>query len=425
MCTYTFTSEHVYFESLWSDLYTIIMRANIIIRVCEEADFLEEADRQRMMCEALFLRAHAYYYLVCFWGNVPLITEAMEKFDYTLPRASLHQVYQQITEDLEYASVEGRLTEERRSDLPSRVSRYAAKGLLGKIYLTMASYKESGKVEGYDRITETVRELYQKANQELKDIILTSSFELVIPYSAAFEISEKSGNKEALFEIFFGPGELGSGWSRDAYGGYGDGNGIDLRLYGSYCGKRNMLPVGSFVRTYQNGDSRYNWNIQDSTIVLNNGVWSRARISNVESMFIPKFRQGAWNEILSHGYGQCENNYPILRYADVLLMYVETELKLNNGTATENAVREINKVIQRARYPKVETDTPEFPDYTINTLTFEALMAERARELCYEPHRKIDLLRTGRLEEALENSSYKDPLTNFQSFHYLYPIPAY
>lgn len=431
LCCYTFTSEHQYFENMWANLYTVVMRANTILMECDRADYLSDADYKRIRSEALFLRAQAYYFLVTNWGDVPLITEPAENgFDYTLPREPLVKVYGQIVEDLTYASTRGHLPETRPEDAPSRATRYAALGLLGKTYLTMASFKESGVVGGYDAIAESEELLYGKARDAFEYIMDYSDYELVPVYGDNFFPAAKESNTEAIFEIWFGSGELGSSWPRDILGGYGTVKGsgnpsTDLRLNGAYCGKRNLVPAGSFINTYRKGDGRREWNIQDFSITLIDGVWKQTPITKVESMFAPKFRQGAWNEIIKHAYSQCENNYTLMRYADILLMYAETELKLNGGRANQKAVDAVNRIVRRARYPKTAAETPEFPDYTTATLTFEALMDERAKELCFEPIRRIDLARTGLLEEKVLGSSFTGAKQNFASHHYLFPIPAY
>lgn len=431
-CTYTFTSEEESIGTAWSVLYSIIMRANLILDVTEKADFLSGNDKHKIASECKFLRAYAYYILVCLWGDVPLFTEAMEDFDYTAGRTPIHQVYAQIVEDFQYAATPGYLPNEKAKDTAARVTHYAAVTLLGKVYLAMASYKEiitkdaaiREIIPGYLLIPETIEQLYTNANTQLKDVIDHSPFTLTTTYADAFKVSAKAANTESIFEIFFGPGELGSGWSREVYGGYGDGGGIDLRLFGAYCGKRNVSPAGSFVNLYKTGDSRFSWNIQDSTITYADGIWKRAKITNTASMFMPKYRQGEWNELLTHGYGECANNYPMIRLADVLLMYAETEIKLNNGTATPAAVNEVNRLINRARYPLTAAQTPAFLNYTTATLTFDALMKERAKELCFEELRKIDLLRTGLLEQYLNASNYTGHRGNLKRYHYLYPIPA-
>ncbi len=430
ICSYSFTSEHTYFETLWENFYQIIMRANFIIDECEKADYLTDGEYRQIKSEALFLRAQAYYFLVSSWGDVPLITEALTEFDYSVGREPLSNVWYQIIEDLKYASTYGHLPESTFEGSRYRVSRYAAISLLGKAYLTMASFKETGLIDGYDQIQESVEELYRLAHDEFVEVMDFSPYDLNTNYSENFFPESKSVDVESIFDIAFGPGELGSGWTRDAFGGYGSVSGnnnpsSDLRLDGAYCGKRNLLPTGSFIQTYKEGDGRKDWNIQDFSIKLIDGEWVTAPITNTESMFIPKFRQGAWNELLKNAYGQCENNCKLIRYADILLMYAETEIKLNGGTATQKAVDAVNRIVRRARYPLTAVETPEFPDYTVSTLTFSALMEERARELCFEPVRRIDLVRTGTLEERVKASSYTGAKNNFRYYHYLFPVPAY
>ena len=114
-------------------------------------------------------------------------------------------------------------------------------------------------------------------------------------------------------------------------------------------------------------------------------------------------------------------------------MYTEADMKLNGGTATDKGLDAINRIIQRARgldedgNEILAEDTPELPDYTAETLTFEELMKERARELCFEFWRRHDLVRTGMLEYFLQSRNTTDNVnTNFDpEKNYLLPVPQY
>ena len=127
-------------------------------------------------------------------------------------------------------------------------------------------------------------------------------------------------------------------------------------------------------------------------------------------------------------YSNCPNNILVLRFADVLLMYAEADLMLNNGSPSDEGVEAMNRIVQRARglnqgVAVTEDDTPGFGNY--DTYTLEDVLLERARELCFERWRWYDLARTGMLEHFLENrNGFSTTKTSFDSDkNYLFPVP--
>ncbi len=92
-------------------------------------------------------------------------------------------------------------------------------------------------------------------------------------------------------------------------------------------------------------------------------------------------------------------NFPILRYADVLLMAAEADLNVNGGTPSATAVGYYNKVRRRAfGYNEASSSIPT--GVVVTTFTMNDIMNERSRELCFEGQRKNDLLRWGKMESA-------------------------
>ena len=91
-------------------------------------------------------------------------------------------------------------------------------------------------------------------------------------------------------------------------------------------------------------------------------------------------------------------NFPIIRYADVLLMAAEADLRVN-GSPTAQGVEAYNQVRRRAfGFP------PRIPAATVDVTTFsmQNIMDERSRELCFEGVRRTDLLRWGTLQQAMQ-----------------------
>jgi hypothetical protein len=106
-------------------------------------------------------------------------------------------------------------------------------------------------------------------------------------------------------------------------------------------------------------------------------------------------------------YQAMSNDFPIYRLSDIYLLKAECLMRQNGGTATTDAVKYANYVRTRAGA------TP----YTTATLTLEELLIERARELCWEGHRRQDQVRFGTFSKPWDNK------TNTDAYRDIYPIP--
>jgi len=101
--------------------------------------------------------------------------------------------------------------------------------------------------------------------------------------------------------------------------------------------------------------------------------------------------------VRQQNYTSC--NFPIIRYADVLLMAAEADLNVN-GTPTAQAVEYYNQVRRRAYgYSSVTTPVPGFD---VTTFSLQNIIDERARELCFEGVRQQDLKRWGVMTQELQ-----------------------
>lgn len=128
-------------NGIWSDLYLAIARANNAIKYIPETPGLSDNDANRLMAEARFFRAFAYYYLVRFYGEVPLIVEPYESIeDIYVPGSPIADVYDLIVSDLEFAVNEGGLSDAAMVNNAFRVTQGAAATLLSEVYLTMSGY---------------------------------------------------------------------------------------------------------------------------------------------------------------------------------------------------------------------------------------------------------------------------------------------
>jgi len=111
--------------------------------------------------------------------------------------------------------------------------------------------------------------------------------------------------------------------------------------------------------------------------------------------------------------GFSSSNFPIVRYADVLLMAAEADLKLN-GVPSSTAVEYFNQVRRRAFGRPYKTAAIGFD---VLTFTLQDMVDERARELCFEGQRRNDLIRWGKMEETMRNMIAENAIGLSATYH--------
>lgn len=456
---YKYTADNSeYVEGIYRRLYQLVTRATTVINRSQK---LPETDNvRRMIAEAKALRAWGYFQLVQIYGPVAIVNEEVtSEVDFSIPRSPIKDVYAQIIKDFTEAGLPDVLPDVSAKGRDECVSRYAVKALMAKVYLTMASYKETGKIDallsqigrenyGYGAIDRSVSELYDDAAKYCDTVMMSGIFNLCEQYSSPFCFDNRGQYKnENLWELIWGSQEpVGGNWLK--YYGYqvNYGAGQDLRrLLSNGGGYGQLIYTENIWNAYKKGDTRKSWN-------LGNGCFNYDPLNpdknTSDSFFDPsddegygrqddyrviKFRfndvDSLWAAIKYTDKDNLPITFPMVRYADVLLMYAEALLKANGGTATRAAVDAVNEVRARARgYDVAPEDTPDFPEYTIADLTFDKVFEERKLELCFEAHRKFDCMRIGQMIEKYYEPEYpdkfrQDPTLVDQEYKYLFPIP--
>lgn len=345
------TSEHVY--NYWKAVYHNIARCNVVLM---HLDVVKDAAlKNQYEAEARFIRGYHYFNLVRIYGPVFIVDKRLDAVSaLNYERSTVEDVYTFLTTDLQFAAEH--LPASYPENEKGRLTSWAAKALLAKVRMTRGLYD-----------TET-RHL-------LNDIIEHGGFDLQPSYASVFDINNELNN-EILFTIRYTSGGIGLGspfgnWFAPLQSGAavinGGGNGYNY-------------PTDDLVSSYSSTDSR-----RDVTFALD---YTNEQKIVVDRRYVKKFL----SPVILKEDG--DKDWPILRYADVLLMYAEV---LNEIEGPATALPYINRTRQRAGLTDLTmTDVANKHQMRM------ALEKERRLELAYENHRWFDLIRTGRVIEVMQ-----------------------
>lgn len=380
---------------LYRDIYNTLGSINLTIAKLEGAD-IDANVKSKFEGELRFFRAYYYFLLTQYFGDVILVTgpfsDPSEAFELT--RSPISEVYAQIESDLDVAITS--LPNTVDASEAGRLTKGAALTLSGKFWLT--------------------RKDYARAKTQL-DQVTSLGYDLLPNYADVFGPTNKNHN-ESIFEVQFqGGNDLGeqSGFIYQFYPKFTNG---EVTGFGGVSGGGWNIPTLDIIGDYEDGDLR-------KAISLSEGYTDINTSEFVAIPFIEKFRY-------EHSIqGRPDNNWPIYRYGDVLLMLAEAINEASGPNA--EAYGYLNQVRDRAGLPPVSgLSQDEFRS---------VLLHERRIELAFENHRWFDLRRTMSTSElialfeahaALEKANPTTPRGivpfsagdyEFSAFEILFPIP--
>jgi len=377
---FTVNSSNPALEEIWTMHYKVITLANICTNRIPKIE-MKEALRNRLVGEAKFLRALMYFNLVRMFGNVPLLlNEDEDLYPTNTPVAEIYNAIENDLTDaiaalpLNYPPGNGR----------GRATRGAAYALRAKMYLT--------------------NQQWQKAADDCREVIQSNEYDLWEDFAEVFKHRNRGG-KEAVFSV-----------------GFGDANGAiifwevgqfnvrllppELSVEGVQNAQGWQVPTMYLYNAYENGDRRKE--VTFITEINNNGIIETIR------PYVQKY----WDREMEPKGNESSNDFPVIRYADVLLMYAEANNELDRSSIAHEY---INKIRKRARFNGT-TYLPVVPDYSglSKEQMREAILKERFLELAFEGHRYFDLVRTNQL---IQKVPLAKPGVTPTAKHYLMPIP--
>ena len=366
-------------NNTWNANYQGIQAANIVIEKIQAVN-MDQNLKARFVGEAKFLRALMYFNMVRIFGDVPLVVTVINnpQQGYDYGRESVANVYSQIISDLTEAEESLPFTY-GAADI-GRATKGAAMALLGKVHLTLKNYPE--------------------AAQKLKELIDASgqtNYQILPQYASIFGAANKN-NAESIFEVQFKSSSSGEGSPfTNQFAPIGSGGAVVA--VGNPLGQN--IPTADMNNAYEEDDLRKDVSMRTSYVLNGNTVnhnyvikYSGTPAANLDS----------------------DNNWIVLRYADVLLMYAEA-LNEQGYVADGPAFDYLNQIRNRAGLPS-KTSTNADPNLSVpNQAAFRlAVEQERRVELAFEGHRWFDLIRTDRALDLLSAKGMQPHMS-------IFPIP--
>lgn len=382
---FSYSGGNAHLTSGWKGLFRVVSYANSIINDMPRAAAgkVDQLVIDRALGEARFVRAYCYYMLAEYWGDVPIVensTELVATNNLFLPKNTRSSVLEFVRRDLVFAA-----DNLPAADAPGRVTKWAAKALLAKVHLTLASnLSDAASAENFT-----------KAKDYAADVLTNSGLSLLPNYADLFKI-DNNNNPESLFALQWMEGSYAFGNSRQANWARGSqitGN--------SECWGGGKSATYDFVTSIEPGDKRrsailmslgdhypeirkaeggYTYNIvsrdpNDQNIVLEGA----APVLNNAKKYIVGSAADTDGKV-STGQATAINQY-MIRLADVYLTYAEAALGAAASSSDAQALTYLNAVRQRAGLSAK------------SSFTFADIMRERRVEFGFESMYWFDVKR--------------------------------
>jgi hypothetical protein len=374
--TFTVENNNTNTTAKWNNNYLIISRANVILESIDAVEF-EQTPKDNLKGQTYFLRAFAYFDLVKNFGGVPIFTKPADSYQTTFkPRSGVNEVYDQILSDLAQATT---LLPEKSKQDAGRVTSGSAYTLLGDVYASLNRWQDA-------------------------EIALTKvtglGYSLLPNYRDVFSPTNE-GNAEIIFDVH-----------------YAEGTAQAVSNYLPY----KFLPVLSnpaiitgVTPSASNTDGCYNTPTPDliaayedtladtrfaASIGFHSGPSPLVGVVYNNTPYVKKY-------LFPHSrYRETATNWPVYRYAEVLLLLAEV---INEQNRPNDAVAQLNLVRRRAGLTDIEAVS--------QSAVREAIIKERRIELAFENKRWRDLVRTGKAVATM-NTYGAQVKANPQKYYY-------
>jgi hypothetical protein len=387
----------------WNTLYQGVERANICIEqipaspLYDGGSAADTAAMHRLHGEALTLRAQYLLELVRNWGDVPAqFTPSVSGQNFELPNSDRNATLARLVDDLGIAEklVPWR---SRAGATGERITKGAVKALRARIALYRGGYSLKGQamVRPSDYLT-----YYAIARQECSDLMARPTEHALNPSFLEVFKSINEQRNESANEILFQVGMGGSTAVSDSKLGYYNGPRLQNTsgTYGSTQGAVTVVPT--YFYAFDSTDTRRDVTITTYTIAATSNFQSGVALNAITD---GKFRRDWHNPPLTGGSNYLGYNWPLIRFADVVLMFAEAENEINGPTMlAQEALLQVRTRAFGGNRPRAQATLTQ-AGFSLGSKAdfFNALVNERYLEFGSEGIRKYDLLRWNLFEQKL------------------------
>lgn len=398
------SASNQFITAMYSRIYYQISLVNEYIReVSPKVGSLSgtlKTDVTHFLAEARFLRALSYYHALDMYRSVPFVTENDPIGSFFPKQASADTLFNYIERELK--NIDGDLVDARANEY-ARADKACAWALLAKLYLNAKVYINK------DKYTECIT--YCKK-------VIGAGYSLNIPYSNLFMADNNLNNPEIIFPIAF------DGTHTQTWGG------MTFVLSAGIGGSMVSADYGSNQKW---GGTRVTKGLVNKFTDPSGATDKRAKFytngQNLEISDVSTFTDGYAvtkfsNKTSTGGNGSSlvypDIDFPVLRLADVYLMYAEAVLRNGTGGDITTALGYMNDIRKRA-YGNTSGNI------TAGDLNLSYILDERARELYWECSRRTDLIRFGQFTNGTYAWPWKGGVAAGVStdVHYnIFPIPT-
>ena len=364
----------------WSFAYGGVTKCNDVLATIKMIKGDNESKYDNVtksgIAETKVLRAFYHLLAMDLYGNVPIVLS----FDAKLEQSTRQKVYdyieKEILDNLNYL---------QHKISYGRVTKSVAEMMLAKLYLNAEVYTgtpqwrkcldmcDSILNNGYGyQLEPNYFNVFKIANENCKEIIFPVVFDAVKAQGNMFHLMTNHYVAQEAYnfsvQCWNGPCT-----HQAFYDSYDD---ADVR--------KQQWFVGPYLKS--SGDTlKYDIDATHKGVpaIIRSYISATNDPTKMNTFDGARFHKFEIEKGIGH---HANNDFPIYRLADVYLMKAECLMRLNGGTATQDAVDAVNEIRHRTG----------LGGYTTATLTLNELLAERGRELAWEGHRRDDLLRFGK-----------------------------